>query len=399
MAKNRPQNKGLNSGRQNYLNPKNTPVTDISRNSQTTDSLLQKINKAIDQINAGEPVTPPKSKLEQPPVAAAVVSDKPVANPRLLAVDEPIAGISRPPNAGAVPLALPLPKKTSGNTSFLEELKELEEDLETVYEIEKVQTLDTRLKRKEVLVQEQQKKIKSLKQRITRLEEEARNRNRTIASYQSELIHFSKDLEDRQKSIKTLEETVGELRKKVSVNDEVAPLNEKLKLAEKEIAGLRTELKQKQQDLLMVGRDLKESKRIYKELQESFDILLAQNTSLEKQCNDLKRVKEEMDSRYTKTLDNLKAEVRLRQGECSKMLRDLQETKKEKEDLERLVDGLELKAEMLSSNNSSLQRKLDKVNRQKAQLEDQVSHGLVRFALSLVRLFGRGPDSSSSISS
>ncbi|NPV89382.1 MAG: hypothetical protein HPY50_01240 [Firmicutes bacterium] len=398
MAKNRPQNKGFNTGRQNYLAPKSIPVTEISKNGQTKDSLLQKINQAIDQLNAGEPVNPAKNKVEPAPVAAAV-ADIPVVNPNRPPADEPVAGKGRATNASTAPLALPLPGKASGNLSFLEELKELEEDLEAAYEIEQVQTLDNRLKRKEVLVQEQQKKIKSLKQRITRLEEEARNRNRTIASYQSELIHFSKDLEDRTKTIKTLEETVGELRKKVSAGNEAAPLNEKLKLAEKEIAGLRTELKQKQQDLLLVGRDLKESKRVYKELQESFDILLAQNTSLEKQSSDLKRVKEEMDTRYTKTLDNLKAEVRLRQGECSKMLRELQETKKEKEDLERLVDGLELKAEMLSSNNSSLQRKLDKVNRQKGQLEDQINHGLVRFALSLVRLFGRGTDSSSSVSS
>lgn len=398
MAKNKPHSKGYNPHRQNYINPKSSPAdsasTDVTRSSQNTDSLLQKINQAISQMNSLEHDGHPLPT----PIAAAVSSTAAAKNLNASIKAASAAAVLEPPAKTVQPALLPVP--ASSDTTFPFEHARQDEDLEMSYEIEQVQAMDSRLKRKEVLVQEQQKKIKSLKQRITRLEEEARNRNRTIASYQSELIQFSKDLEEKQKMVNTLEEALSELRKKVSQAGESAAINEKLKLAEKEIAGLRTELKQKQQDNLMTSRDLKESKRVYKELQESFDILLAQNTGLEKQVNDLKRVKEEMDSRYTKTLDNLKAEVRLRQSECSKLLREMQELKKEKEDLERLVDGLELKSEMLSSNNSSLQRKLDKVNRQKALLEDQVNHGLVRFALSLVRLFrGGSQDSSSSMSS
>lgn len=276
---------------------------------------------------------------------------------------------------------------------------------ELVYEAGQVQTLETRLKRKDVLLQEQQKKIKSLKQRITRLEEEAHNRNRTIASYQAELIQFSKELEEKRKEVYAWQEAYNRLKqeweaqKQQSSGEEITGLKGKIKALEQENAALRAELKQKQQDLAIASRDLKESKRIYQELQESFDVLLNQNTELDKQVSELRRVKEEMDSRYTKTLDNLKAEVRLRQGECSKLLRELQELKREKEDLERLVDGLELKAEVLSSNHASLQRKFEKLNRQKMTLEEQTSHLLVRIALAIVRFFSRREEGEGGVSS
>lgn len=378
MAKNKPHKSGYNPPRQNYIKQRPIPgdgaMSPASKDGNLlTESLAQKISQAINQVGLVEPVV-----AASPPSTSAVAAKSQV-------ISEPTDNPARINASGAV-------------LSWDEKAATKEEDQELSYEIIQVQAMEEKIRRKEVLIQEQQKKIRSLKARITRLEEEARNRNRTIASYQSELIQFSKDLEEKQKQVNLLEETVNELRKKADRGNEIAELGEKLKLAEKEILGLRTELKQKQQDNLMISRDLKESKRVYKELQESFDILLAQNTNLEKQANDLKRLKEEMDSRYTKTLDNLKAEVRLRQGECSKLLRELQEVKKEKEDLERLVDGLELKAEMLSSNNSSLQRKLDKVSRQKAMLEDQLNNGLVRFARSLVRLFsGKGSDPSTTL--
>ena len=378
MAKNKPHKPGYNPPRQNYVNQRLVPgegaLSPTGKGGNLlTESLAQKITQAINQVGLIEPVAAAPTAS-----AAAVATKSQIAS-------EPAANSARINVSDAV-------------LDWDEKAVSKEEGLELSYEIIQAQAMEEKLRRKEVLIQEQQKKIRSLKARITRLEEEARNRNRTIASYQSELIQFSKDLEEKQKQVNLLEETVNELRKKADRGNEIAELGEKLKLAEKEVLGLRTELKQKQQDNLMVSRDLKESKRVYKELQESFDILLAQNTNLEKQVSDLKRLKEEMDSRYTKTLDNLKAEVRLRQGECSKLLRELQEVKKEKEDLERLVDGLELKAEMLSSNNSSLQRKLDKVSRQKALLEEQLNNGLVRFARSLVRLFsGRGSDPSTTL--
>ena len=286
-----------------------------------------------------------------------------------------------------------------------ERLAERQSPEELFYEAAQVQTLETRLKRKDVLLQEQQKKIKSLKQRITRLEEEAHNRNRTIASYQAELIQFSKELEERRKEVYAWQEAYNRLKEELETakhqnnNEEMAALKGKVKALEQENAALRVELKQKQQDLAMVSRDLKESKRVYQELQESFDVLLNQNAELDKQVTELRRIKEEMDSRYTKTLDNLKAEVRLRQGECSKLLRELQELKREKEDLERLVDGLELKAEVLSSNHASLQRKFEKLNRQKLALEEQASHFLVRMALAIVRFFSRREEGEGSVSS
>mgnify|MGYP000922258325 FL=1 len=299
------------------------------------------------------------------------------------------------PSQITVPAPMPLLSTSAGKINHSVE--------ELFFEVDQVHTLETRLKRKDNLLQQQQKKIQSLKQRITRLEEEARNRNRTIASYQAELIQFSKDLEDRQSQIKALEASIEEIcqqiedvhkekqlteEEKSQLATELTKVQDKLAMAEKEIAGLRTELKQKVQDSALISKELKEQKKAYHELQESFDVLLAQNTGLDRQVQDFKRLREEMENRYTKTLDNLKAEVRIRQGECSKLLRELQELKREREDLERLIDGIELKAEMLTSNNASLQRKLDKAIRQKTNLEEQLSNWLVRGSLSnsLVKL-------------
>ena len=275
---------------------------------------------------------------------------------------------------------------------------------ELFFEVDQLNSLETRVKRKDTLLQEQQKKIRAHKQRITRLEEEARNRNRTIASYQTELIQFSKELEERNNQIKTMEVSVEKIRhqmeevhkakqaeekEKIRLNKEIIIIQDKFFSAEKEISGLRTELKQKAQDTANAGKELKDSKKSYLELQESFDVLLAQNTGLDRQVLDLKKIRQEMESRYTKTLDNLKAEVRIRQGECSKLLRELQDLKREREELERLVDGIELKAEMLTSNNASLQRKLDKSLRQKAIQDEQLSSWLVRVAMAVVHFFSR----------
>jgi chromosome segregation ATPase len=275
---------------------------------------------------------------------------------------------------------------------------------ELFFEIDQIHSLETRVKRKDTLLQEQQKKIGALKLRITRLEEEARNRNRTIASYQSELIQFSKDLEDRQQQIKTLEAKAEKIcrqieevqkekqtdeKEKSHLKKEITNLQAKFFSAEKEISGLRTELKQKAQDTSSTIRELKETKNAYKELQESFDVLLAQNTGLDRQVQDLKKIRQDMEGRYTKTLDNLKAEVRIRQGECSKLLRELQDLKREREELERLIDGIELKVEMLTSNNASLQRKLDKTQRQKAIQEEQLNSWLVRIAMAFAHFFRR----------
>jgi chromosome segregation ATPase len=275
---------------------------------------------------------------------------------------------------------------------------------ELFFEVDQVNSLESRLKRKDTLIQEQQKKIRAHKQRITRLEEEARNRNRTIASYQTELIQFSKELEERQNQQKALEasleknrlqleearlEKQAQEKEKVQLAKEITALQQKLGAAEKEISGLRTELKQKAQDNASLSREVREAKKSYGELQESFDVLLAQNTSLDRQVQDLKKIRQEMESRYTKTLDNLKAEVRIRQGECSKLLREMQDLKREREELERLVDGIELKAEMLSSNNASLQRKLDKFLRQKAIQDEQIKSWLVRSAMAIVNFFSR----------
>ena len=275
---------------------------------------------------------------------------------------------------------------------------------EVYFEVDSLQTLENRIKRKDILLQEQQKKIRSLKQRITRLEEEARNRNRTIVSYQTELIQFSKDLEDRQSQIKALEASVDELCRQIEVLQKEKQTAEEAKqnlLAEnqafkekgniqgKEINNFKVELKQKAQEIAAMERELKEGKRVYRELQESFDILLNQNTDLDRQNNEMKRVREEMETRYARTLDNLKAEVRIRQSECSKLLRELQDLKREREDLERLVDGIELKTEMLTSKNTTLQRRLDRVLQEKMVQDELLKSWLVRAALGIVRFFSR----------
>ena len=139
------------------------------------------------------------------------------------------------------------------------------------------------------------------------------------------MIQFSKELEERKTNEAleaSLEKTAAtgrspfekQLRKrKVQLAKEITALA-KLGAAEKEISGLRTELKQKAQDNASLSREVREAKKSYGELQESFDVLLAQNTSLDRQVQDLKKIRQEMESRYTKTLDNLKAEVRIRQG-------------------------------------------------------------------------------------
>lgn len=272
------------------------------------------------------------------------------------------------------------------------------------YEIDKIDGLKDRLERKDTLIKQQQKKIQTLKKRITRLEGEARNRNQTITGYQSELIRLSKELEDCQKKIKelrvSLETSYNQMEvmkeekqqldeEKLQAIAELHQIREKYVASEEEIRGLRTELKQKSQDVAANKKDLEATRRVYRELQESFDVLLDQNTILEKKVQDLQKMRDDMDNRYTKTLDNLKTEVRVRQGECSKLLRDLQELKREKDDLGRLVDGIELKMEVINSRNISLQKKLDKTLQENEVFHKQLNHWLVKAALAVTRVFRR----------
>lgn len=263
-----------------------------------------------------------------------------------------------------------------------------------------LQVLENKLKRKDVLLQEQQKKIRILKERIARLDEELREKNRAIYGYQADLVEVNRSQEQKQTVIDNLKNQLQDLLNEIAETQhqyqeavsreeaykvEITRLNERLRALEKENNGLRAELKQKHQDYVLAAKEVKETRRIYRELQESFDQLLAQNNELEQRVSDLTKIKEELDSRYTRTLENIKVEFRQKQGESSRLLKELHEVKGEKEELERLMDGLELKIEMLHSTNASLQRKLDKLNQQKATLEEKLSHPAVQFVLNLIQ--------------
>jgi chromosome segregation ATPase len=100
----------------------------------------------------------------------------------------------------------------------------------------------------------------------------------------------------------------------------------------------------------------------------------------------------ELEKKYSRSLDSLRAEVKAKHLEIVRLSKEAGDLKKAHQDLQRVNENLELELDMLNTTNVSLQKKIEKLALQNSVLEKKLSNKLVRFALALCSLFGLTPE-------
>ncbi len=172
---------------------------------------------------------------------------------------------------------------------------------------------------------------------------------------------------------------------------ETAGLRDRLTQNEEDLRNLTSQLKSRTQENILLNKENKDLQRNSNQLRETITLLEEKAKGLERELTKAGPERMELEKKYARSLESLRAEVKAKHQEILRLGKDVTDLKKAHQDLQRVNENLELELDMLNTTNVSLQKKIEKLTLQNSVLERKLSNKLVRFALTLCSLFGWNP--------
>jgi chromosome segregation ATPase len=250
---------------------------------------------------------------------------------------------------------------------------------------------------------EESKKVRQLKDRLSRLDDESAEKNRLINNQRKQLDDTLRALEEKERKTheleilnKTMEANLhqleGERRQYLGKIEEysrdAAGIGDRLAQNEEDLRNLTGQLKSRTQENILLNKENKDLQRSSNQLHETIALLDEKVKGLERELTKAAPERLELEKRYSRSLDSLRAEVKAKHQEIVRLSKDAGDLKKAHQDLQRVSESLELELDMLNTTNVSLQKKIEKLIVQNSVLEKKLSNKLVRFVLALCSLFG-----------
>ena len=254
---------------------------------------------------------------------------------------------------------------------------------------------------------EESKNVKQLKDRLSRLDDEGAEKNRLLNNQRKQLDDPLRALEEKERKTheleilnKTMEANLhqleGERRQYLGRIEEyskgTAGLNDRLTQNEEDLRNLSGQLKSRTQENILLNKENKDLQRGGNQLRETIALLEEKVKGLERELTKAGPERLELEKKYSRSLDSLRAEVKAKHLEIVRLSKEAGDLKKAHQDLQRVNENLELELDMLNTTNVSLQKKIEKLALQNSVLEKKLSNKLVRFALALCSLFGLTPE-------
>lgn len=250
---------------------------------------------------------------------------------------------------------------------------------------------------------EESKKINLLKERNSQLENENTEKNRLINNQRKQLDDTLRALEEKERKshemeilVKTMEANLHQLEgerrqylmKIEEYTKEVAALQDRLTQNEEDLRNLTGQLKSRTQENILMNKENKDIQRSSNQLRETITLLEEKAKGLERELIQAGPERQELEKKYTRSLESLRAEVKAKHLEILRLGKESADIKKAHQDLQRVNENLELELDMLNTTNVSLQKKIEKLILQNSVLEKKLSNKLVRFVLAVCSLFG-----------
>lgn len=250
------------------------------------------------------------------------------------------------------------------------------------------------------------KKSKTLKDRLSVLESELAEKNKVINSQRKQGEELSRVLEEKDRKlheaqilIKTMEANLhqleGERRQYLErieeYGKEIANLQDKYSQMEEDIKNLTGQLKARTQENILLNKGNRDLQRSNKQLQETIVLQEEKIRELNRELHHVEPSRVEMERKYNRALESLRREVKAKHQEILRLSKEVTDTKKAFQELQRVNENLELELDMLNTTNISLQKKIEKITLQNSILEKKLQNKLVRLVLAICSLFGWNP--------
>jgi chromosome segregation ATPase len=254
---------------------------------------------------------------------------------------------------------------------------------------------------------EESRRVKQLKDRLCKMEDETAEKNRLINNQRKQLDDTLRALEDKERKTHELEilnrtmeanlhQLEGERRQYLGRIEEYSKdttgLNDRLTQNEEDLRNLTSQLKSRTQENILLNKENKDLQRSSNQMHETIAFLEERVRGLERELTKAGPERVELEKKYSRSLDSLRAEVKAKHQEIIRLSKETGDLKRAHQDIQRVNENLELELDMLNTTNVSLQKKIEKLTLQNSVLEKKLSNRLVRFALALCSLFGWNPE-------
>jgi len=250
------------------------------------------------------------------------------------------------------------------------------------------------------------KKNDTLKDRVSVLESELIEKNKVIDSLRKQGEELSRIIEEKERKlheaqilIKTMEANLhqleGERRQYLErieeSGKEIANFQDKYSQAEEDIKNLTGQLKVRTQENILLNKENRDLQRTSNQLQETIALQEEKIRELNRELQSIEPLRAETEKKYNRALESLRTEVKAKHQEILRLSREVTDTKKAFQELQRVNENLELELDMLNTTNISLQKKIEKITLQNSILEKQLQNKFVRLVLAICSLFGWNP--------